>query len=319
MTITAIPPLDRTAPTFRADCDTYFATSIPNFTTEINALTLDLSGKQDTASKAVASVTESAKIATAKAGEAGTSAANAAASAKTASDNAAAAAASAATIGVTAAFSDANPIVKNAADNTKQGKFKADLISPGVTREYQMPDKNGRLALIDDTALVLLASVVPAASALTIDFLNIFSSAYDNYLIKIRTMEGSGTPGEHVRLRFAVAGIVDANSRYPWNSLDSGTGTGMQTDTSGRVLAALYNASMFGEINIFNANGTNTAKGWSANSSVNNSNSPGVNNSAGFYLGASAISGFRLFVPGGVYAKFLAKGSIEVYGYKKVM
>ncbi|NHZ89288.1 hypothetical protein F2P45_09720 [Massilia sp. CCM 8733] len=150
MTITAIPPLDRTAPTFRADCDTYFATSIPNFTTEINALALDLTGKQDIASKAAASATESAKTASSKAVEAGTSAGSASGSAKIASDSAAAAAASAATIGTSAAYSDATPFAKNATDATKQARMNLAGLTTGVIRTLTIPDKNGTLAMIDD-------------------------------------------------------------------------------------------------------------------------------------------------------------------------
>ncbi|NHZ62606.1 hypothetical protein [Massilia genomosp. 1] len=231
-----------------------------------------------------------------------------------------AAANSAATIGVTAAFSDANPMVKNAADNTKQGKFKADLISPGTIREYQMPNRSGPLALLDDTAMVLLASVVPVDNALTVDFLNVFSSTYDNYKIIIRTMEGSLAGGENINLRFAVVGVVDANSRYnsilvtPTNTSPAATNLG----SSGYGFGYLQNASMSGVIEIFNANGTNTAKAWKGESQVNSSAGGNVfiQTLAGFYIGSSAVSGFRLFVSGSA-AKFLSKGSIEVYGFKK--
>ncbi|NIA00411.1 hypothetical protein [Massilia sp. CCM 8734] len=234
----------------------------------------------------------------------------------------AAAAASAATIGTTAAFSDANSMVKNAADNTKQGKFKADLISTGVTREWQMPDKNGRVALMTDTALVLLASVTPADNALTIDLLNVFTSAYDNYKVIVRTMEGSSATGDYVNIRFAVAGVIDANTRYNYFQQNGpGTTNTNAAATAGRAVANLFNTSICAEVEIFNANGTNTAKGWiSRGAALSTSTGVGAifDNTYGFYTGASAISGFRLFVSGSS-SKFLAKGSIEVYGYNKVM
>ncbi|UOD30697.1 hypothetical protein INH39_02825 [Massilia violaceinigra] len=230
----------------------------------------------------------------------------------------AAAAASAATIGVTAAFSDANPIVKNAADNSKMGKLKADLISPGVTREYQLPNRNGTMALTDDTAMVLLATVSPTDNALTVDFLNVFSSAYDNYRIMIRTMEGTAFPGENIMMRVAVAGIVDANSRYNWvRSTPAATSNEIgNLGNSGACSFYLQNASASGTIDFFNVNGTNTGKSWRSDCHVNGAGGAFSQQCWGFYLGASAISGFRLFVTGST-AKFLAKGSIEVYGFKK--
>lgn len=311
--MTPIPPLDRTSPTFRADVDTYFSTRIPTLTVELNALADDLTIKQGLASGAAIS-TNNDKIATA-ADRVQTGLDRV----QTGQDRAAAAA-SAATIGVTAAFSDANPIVKNAADNTKLGGFDASLITTGTRRNYQLPNRNGTMALTDDTAMVLLASVVPVDNALTVDFLNVFSSTYDNYSVIIRTMEGSVFAGENIRLRLAVAGVVDANSRYnstltsPLNTTPESSNLG----TSGYGFGYLQNSSMSGTIDFFNVNGTNTSKGWRSESQSNSNGGANVftQSSYGFYIGASAISGFRLFVSGSA-AKFLAKGSIEVYGYKK--
>lgn len=42
MPITAIPPLDRTSPTFRSDVDTFFGTRVPNFVSEANLLAANL-------------------------------------------------------------------------------------------------------------------------------------------------------------------------------------------------------------------------------------------------------------------------------------
>ncbi|NHZ78825.1 hypothetical protein F2P44_05960 [Massilia sp. CCM 8695] len=151
MTITAIPPLDRTAPTFRADCDTYFATSIPNFTTEINALATDLSGRQDIASKAAINAATSAETATKKAADAAGSASSADTSAVNAATSAANALASAGTIGQAAAFSDANPVVKGSTDPTKQLKIECDMLIPaGSTVTLTAPAVSGTIATLSD-------------------------------------------------------------------------------------------------------------------------------------------------------------------------
>jgi hypothetical protein len=99
MTMTAIPALDRTSATFKAEVDTFFASRIPTFVTEANALQTDVVAKQVLASAAAVTAqaaidaglanaaanattaTTQAGIATTKAGEANTSAIAAAASA----------------------------------------------------------------------------------------------------------------------------------------------------------------------------------------------------------------------------------------------
>lgn len=99
MTMTAIPALDRTSGTFKADVDTFFASRMPTFVTEANALQTDVTAKQVLASAAAVTAqaaidaglanaaanattaTTQAGIATTKAGEANSSAIAAAASA----------------------------------------------------------------------------------------------------------------------------------------------------------------------------------------------------------------------------------------------
>ena len=63
---------------------------------------------------------------------------------------AASAAASAATIGTTAAFSDANPIVKGSADVTKQLRIEVDGFTTGTTRTLTAPNKNGTILTDSD-------------------------------------------------------------------------------------------------------------------------------------------------------------------------
>jgi hypothetical protein len=91
MPITALPALDRTSATFRADVDTFFGTQLPAFATEANALETNVNAKEVTASAAAVTATTQAglaadqvALATAQTGLATTQANNAAASALTA-------------------------------------------------------------------------------------------------------------------------------------------------------------------------------------------------------------------------------------------
>lgn len=92
MPITALPSLDRTSATFKTELDAYFLTALPAFSTEANALQVDVAAKQVLASAAAVTAqaaidaglanaatnattaTTQAGIATTKAGEANASA-----------------------------------------------------------------------------------------------------------------------------------------------------------------------------------------------------------------------------------------------------
>lgn len=74
MTITALPSLDRTDPTFREEVDLFFGTQLPAFSVEAEAARVEINSNTSTASTAAATATTQAGIATTKAGEALTSA-----------------------------------------------------------------------------------------------------------------------------------------------------------------------------------------------------------------------------------------------------
>ncbi|NHZ40122.1 hypothetical protein [Massilia aquatica] len=227
MTITAIPPLDRLSPTFRADTDTYFASRIPTLTVELNTLADDLTIKQGLAS-AAAIAANNDKITTAGLKDTAQLAADAAASYRTQAKGwADAAADSAKTIGITAAFSDVNPIVKNAADNSKTGRFDLSFISPSTQPVIQWPNKSGKMALIGDGGLAFLGEVTLAAPAAAIDFLTIFNTpAHDRFLITVHYAKAV-TDFVPAALRFAVGGVVETGNVYGIAAL-----TGSQTSGS---------------------------------------------------------------------------------------
>lgn len=90
MSIDALPALDRTSPTFKADVDLFFGTKLPAFSTQVEAARQEVVAKE-------ASATSAATTATTKASEASSSAVAASGSASAAASSAAAAAISAAT------------------------------------------------------------------------------------------------------------------------------------------------------------------------------------------------------------------------------
>lgn len=94
MAITPLPALDRTSPTFKADVDLFFASQVPGFAAEANALQVDVSAKQSTAAGNANAAATSASNAATSATNAATSASNAAASSASAADSAGEAASS---------------------------------------------------------------------------------------------------------------------------------------------------------------------------------------------------------------------------------
>jgi len=84
MTITALPELDRTSPTFKTEVETFFATDLPAFSVQAEAARVEINANTATASAAATTATTQAAAASASATSAATSATSAAASALTA-------------------------------------------------------------------------------------------------------------------------------------------------------------------------------------------------------------------------------------------
>jgi hypothetical protein len=140
MVMTAVPALDRTSATFKADVDTFFGSRMPTFVTEANALEANVVSKESTATSAASTATTQAGIATTKAGlTAADAIATAADRVQTGLDRIAAAASAAAASG-SAAFVDTNPIVKGSVDATKQVRLEVDGLTTATTRVLTVPD-----------------------------------------------------------------------------------------------------------------------------------------------------------------------------------
>ncbi|MCE3605816.1 hypothetical protein LXA47_19725 [Massilia sp. P8910] len=314
MTITAIPPLDRTSPTFRAECDIYFASSIPTLTTELNGLATDLTTKQGLASAAAIS-TNNDKIATA-ADRVQTGLDRV----QTGQDRAAAAA-SAATIGTTAAFSDSNPIAKNAADNTKQAKLDLSAITPGTTPVYAAPNKSGTLALLDDTGVRLIGGPYTPTAAANVDFASIFAGEFDWIECHMHDILPSAN-NEVLMMRFFVGGVINTAAVYGVandgsNSALTASGISIANQVSNATGSYPY-IGVSSRIGIRNINSATRIKSGEISSILTGTGGIsgglyGERRNFGFTGGA--ITGVRFYWASG--ATFLPQGTIRFYGFKK--
>ena len=154
MAITALPALDRTGATFRADVDTFFDSQLPTFSVEVEAARVAIVAAEATASAAAATATAKEILTNADAIATAADRVQTGLDRTSATNSAAAAAASAAVAAGAAAFVDTNPVVKGSADATKQVRFEVDGLTTATTRVLTVPDAD--LTLVGaDTAQTL--------------------------------------------------------------------------------------------------------------------------------------------------------------------
>jgi hypothetical protein len=169
--------------------------------------------------------------------------------------------------------------------------------------------------------LALLATLTPTA-ATTVESLNVFTSAYDNYLILLQGIQTASATGTcTLDMRFAVAGAVDSNTRY---RSGSGATAGGQTFATSYLTVNLglgtldaTGPGLNASIALQNTNATNSSYKTAFCSIF--CNPATVNNTVDFasgymaYNGTSALSGVSFFLRNG--ANFVAQGKIRIYGY----
>lgn len=200
-----------------------FSTRIPTFTTELNVLATDLTNKQGLASQAALDADADRLVVAADKGTtkdykdiAQFAADKSLEYRNTAKTWADAAADSAKTIGTATAFSDANPIVKNAADNSKQLRLNLANFTPGVQRVHTPQNRDGIQALTDDPDIVRYKKFFDASANLTLNY---------NDGIHQRWAPGSGSKtlvisnwpaaGEHAELMIEGIGLAAATITWP--------------------------------------------------------------------------------------------------------
>lgn len=250
-------------------------------------------------------------------------AADAAESYRTQAKNSAdAAAASANTIGTTAAFSDANPVVKGSADITKQLKFEVDGFTPGATRTVAIPNKSGTMAMLEDTGMRLIGGPYTPAAAATLDFASIFTGEWDWVECHMHDIMPLAS-GEFLQMRFFVGGVINTamvygvapdNNNTPINTAQ----LSLAGPVNGSSTVALYPyTGLSARLCIRNIN--SVARMKTGDISTNYVGNGGT--SGGLYADrrnliftGGAISGLRFFWSGGT--TFLAQGTVRFYGYK---
>lgn len=157
--------------------------------------------------------------------------------------------------------------------------------------------------------VVLLAASTLGADVAQIDYLSLFTSDYDKYVIEV--FDAQVTVGTNWAMRLAVGGVVDTGSTS-YNGFDS-DGNTPGTASSALVLdhiTANTNIPSTLTFEVKNANSTlANAKCISYAAYLSNYSSRG----AGVYTPTSVISGFRLYMLSG---NIKAGTKIRVYGYK---
>ena len=164
--------------------------------------------------------------------------------------------------------------------------------------------------------LVPIVSLTPTA-VVNLDFLTLFTSQYDNYLIIGEGIKFAADDG--VSFRVAVTGAVDTGSNY--HNMSNSSGSTSSAGTSFLVATATVRSSGTGCsfcIDVRNVNSNTQAKMIESQAVLNSTVAGPVYT---YISGASAhsgsvLTGFRLYSTLG--SNFAAQGKIRVYGYNNV-
>jgi len=164
-------------------------------------------------------------------------------------------------------------------------------------------------------AMELLASVTPTAAA-NVDFLNTFTSAYDNYLITFSTIQ-TATAGSTLNMQVAVGGTAQSGSNT--YRISTTTLTGAFNSTHVNLVLGLGTLDATGNgftgfVYVMNVNST----GWKSGTifaQLNSGSDPVATQGVWVHSGSGTVSGVR-FLLANNGANFAAQGQIRVYGLK---
>lgn len=199
------------------------------------------------------------------------------------------------------------------------GTSAVQVVAPGTSGNVLT--SNGTTwtsaAAASSGALILLATLTPTAAA-NVDFLNTFTSSYDDYLIIVDGVIGSSAGAPKLNMRVAQAGAAVTSSIYYTSSTiatDFSTATSFVqiTDTIDYQSGAVGGNT---RIYINNVNSASTSIKTIDSYSITQSNSLGnyIFNRYVSAMATSSLSGFRLFWSNG--GNFQAVGKVRVYGIK---
>jgi hypothetical protein len=214
----------------------------------------------------------------------------------------------------TARAGDVLTIVRGQEGTTARAFNLADPVSMRLTAGALTP---AALGAMDATAslggVVLLANITPGI-ANKVNFLTLFSNAFDYYRVT-----GTGIiaeSGGRMSLRLAVAGVPDAANNYV--PVSEGVSTQGSQAGSYAVIMDIGVGTLGGNfvIDILNANNPVSAKSILASGSANiNGTTTYIKADRGtIYPVANAVSGFQLFFDNGT--NFAVGGNVRVFGFK---
>jgi hypothetical protein len=205
----------------------------------------------------------------------------------------------------------------DSSDTTKRIAFSAAGITTGTTRTITAPDKDLTLG----TGWYFITSSTVGSAVASIDFLNTFSSTYDDYVVIIENL--SMASADELSMQFATSGTADSGTNYNWSGrgqphTGAGTDNGaananslkLQSDGGGTNASTHQSAMIF----IHNINSSNYKQAFSKNAYKGNG---GLFYSATAnltYTNSSVVTGFKLFLAGGAN---IDAGTVKVYGVAK--
>ena len=175
----------------------------------------------------------------------------------------------------------------------------------GNVRVVSISRASGRAVLA--SGYELIAAVTPTAAA-NVDFLNTFTSDYDEYLVIGTGIDPAST--DNLTLRFATGGAADAGSNYGGISSTPGSATAFNSIISSVDTGSEINF----QITIYNVNSALNKAFTSVGVKRQFGANIGLDQNGGLYSNAAVVTGFRLYW--GAASNFAAKGRVKVYGMR---
>lgn len=189
----------------------------------------------------------------------------------------------------------------------------AGAVVTNFTRASGLPVVSPIIPPATPQSFALLGSATVSSAVANIDFLNIFTSAYDKYTIEIEGLKCS-VDGV-LTLRAAVAGTADSGLNYSPTLTHTANSTSSLTGAQvSQVILATTGVTNL-TIGVLNANSTTAAKTFTCMGNTISDVTPtytGVAGSAFYLTAANALSGFRLFMTSGN----ITAGTIRVFGHR---
>jgi hypothetical protein len=159
------------------------------------------------------------------------------------------------------------------------------------------------------SGLVLLGSTVASSAVSSINYLNIFSSAYDKYIIDFQKLASSTGTNDVLAIQLAKAGAVDGATIYSFIGAN-----GLTTEGSLTTALQVNSATILtGKLEVLDVNG-NYYKPMDLKGIAFSGTSSSVLQSVdymGLYQATNVVTGFRVFFVNGQIT-----GTVRVYGVK---